>query len=194
MRKQPDLDPFEINERRKRLESRIPPLLRRYALPERLSPELRAWCDTQINNKSTEQPSILLHGTTGTGKTTAAYGMTRYFFEATYRVPMVETAADLCGKLRPGGSDESPEATLHRARRAPILMLDEMGEAKNSEWVSQEMYRVIDYRSIHLMPTIYTVNALDEIDQTWGERFASRIVGLSQLVEFTGPDLRFREP
>ncbi len=68
------------------------------------------------------------------------------------------TAADLYGRLRPGGSDQGTEHELRRYTRVPILLLDDLGSAKASEWVEEITYRLINERYNACRPTIFTSN------------------------------------
>ncbi|MFD6425588.1 hypothetical protein [Streptomyces sp. NPDC060198] len=80
--------------------------------------------------------SLLLTGTTWTGKTYEAYGALRRIAEAgprTYEVISI-TAADLYGRLRPKGSERGTEEEPRRLCRVPLLLLDDLGSAKASEW------------------------------------------------------------
>ena len=89
------------------------------------------------------------------------------------------------------------------ARAAGILLIDDVDKIDTTGWAIQKLYEVVDYRLIHLRPTVVTANhSLDQLRRIWGrsriEHIAdtgaailSRIEGeLFTVVEFAGPDQR----
>lgn len=150
----------------------------------------------------THGPSLLLWGGTGTGKTHQAYGAIRALTAAGCGVRWnATTAADLYGELRPGqGAD--PELVLRRITRVPLLLLDDLGAAKCSEWTEEITFRLLNWRCQNRLPTLITSN-LPPVRTTGtdpkqpvlrdriGDRILSRLSGMCQPLEFDGPDRRF---
>jgi DNA replication protein DnaC len=192
----------------------------RAALPEH--PDVAAWVRTIAGNAEapnadgvnphygtagrreiTHGPSLLLWGATGTGKTHQAYGAIRALTAAGCGVNWyAATAADLYAELRPRtGAD--PEYLLRRIMRSPLLLLDDLGAAKPSEWTEEITFRLINWRCQNRMPTIVTSNMppvrTSEVParqpvlrERVGDRVLSRLSGMCTAVEFTGPDRRFQ--
>lgn len=76
----------------------------------------------------------------------------------------------------------------------PLLILDDVGAEKVTEWTAEALYLVLDGRLGR--PTILTSNyglrGLKELDpEKWG-RICSRIAGECQLIQLRGPDRRLR--
>lgn len=71
-------------------------------------------------------------------------------------------------------------ALEQRALTCPLLILDEIGEASGTEFVTQKLYAIIEHRCSHLLPLIFTSN-LDwsQLAQRYGDGGA-RIVGRLQ--------------
>ncbi|MBT9153242.1 MAG: DNA replication protein DnaC [Firmicutes bacterium] len=64
-----------------------------------------------------------------------------------------------------------------------LLVLDDMGAEKPTEWVADRLYTVIDSRYRHMRPTIYTTNLnLDELAARVGERIVDRVLGSCRIV------------
>jgi len=64
-----------------------------------------------------------------------------------------------------------------------LLVLDDMGAEKPTEWVADRLYTVIDARYRHMRPTIYTTNLnLDELAARVGERIVDRVLGSCRIV------------
>lgn len=177
-----------------RWETATPP---RYRHAEATHPQVAAWADRIIANRDTAG-SLLLTGTVGTGKTHQAYGALRRIAEAgVERYELIAiTAADLYGTLRPKGSDDGAEHELRRFTRSPLLLLDDLGSAKASEWTEEITYRLINHRYNHLLPTVFTSNLPPKSAQgrdlaaALGDRIASRLTEMTTTVPMLGADLR----
>lgn len=73
-----------------------------------------------------------------------------------------------------------PEFQMRR-----LVVFDELGVEKNTEWANEQLYRVLDARYDNELPTIITTNQPSErIDERIRSRFASGLVVL------TGKDQR----
>ncbi|MFI9201652.1 ATP-binding protein [Streptomyces sp. NPDC053048] len=164
-------------------------------------PRVAAWVHTiagtaeapnvSARRQVTHGPSLLLVGRTGRGKTHAAYGAIRSLLGAGIDVRWhATTAADLYAEMRPRqGAD--PEWMLRRIIRIPVLLLDDLGAAKSSEWTEELTYRLINQRSIHQLPTLITSNLpTSDLRAQIGDRVASRLTGMCEQVVFTGSDRR----
>ncbi|MFE7803740.1 ATP-binding protein [Streptomyces sp. NPDC057430] len=148
-------------------------------------------------------PSLLLWGGTGIGKTHEAYGAVRALTAAGCGVEWhATTAADLYAEMR-YRSGVDPEHMLRRIMRVPLLLLDDLGAAKTSEWTEEITFRLVNWRCQNRMPTIFTTNLppvrddrmdkhLPVLRDKVGDRILSRLSGMCTPVEFTGPDRRFQ--
>ncbi|MFH8380676.1 ATP-binding protein [Kitasatospora sp. NPDC018058] len=189
-----------------RWETAVP---RRYAnaAPIAADPAVGAWAQ-QVAKDPTKARSLLLTGTTGTGKTHQAWAALRMIAEAgpaRYEL-IATTAADMYGRLRPGGSDAGTETALNRLARVPLLLLDDLGSAKASEWVEEITYRLINERYNACRPTVFTSNYPTEaprdpktgaivgpgLDVILGDRIVSRLMEMTDVVVMTGRDRRRR--
>lgn len=135
--------------------------------------------------------SLLLLGPTGTGKTFQAYGALRALSVSGVRAPWrFITMADLYARLRPRArvdSEEEFESFAH----VPILALDDIGAAKNTEWTEEINYRLINHRYDRELPTLFTSNVPSkELGAAMGERVASRLVEMTDRVVLRGVDRR----
>ncbi|WP_043267161.1 ATP-binding protein [Streptomyces sp. CT34] len=151
----------------------------------------------------THGPSLLLWGSTGAGKTHQAYGAIRALTAAGCGVHWyAATAADLYADLRPRAGVD-PEHLLRRVMRVPLLLLDDLGAAKPSEWTEEITFRLVNWRCQNQLPTIFTSNMppvrTDRMPahqavlrDKVGDRVLSRLSGMCTAVEFTGPDRRFQ--
>jgi DNA replication protein DnaC len=137
-------------------------------------------------------PSLLIAGPTGTGKTHQAYGAIRVLLTAGVRLRWeATTAADLYAAQRPQQGHTDPEQQLQRLARTPLLLLDDLGAAKQSPWTEELTYRLVNHRYNHLLPTLVTTNLpVADLREAIGDRTASRLAEMTQRVILTGHDRR----
>jgi DNA replication protein DnaC len=97
---------------------------------------------------------------------------------------------DLLDDFRPG--DDS----VRRARdcqHAGLLVIDDLGAEKPSEWTQERLYSVVDHQYANCLPLIVTSNLPPkELAGQTGERVASRLAETCEVVLMTGADRRKR--
>lgn len=136
-------------------------------------------------------PSLLIAGPTGTGKTHQAFGAIRDLLTKGVRLRWeATTAADLYAAQRPQHGND-PEQQLWRLARSPLLLLDDLGAAKQSQWTEELTYRLVNHRYNQLLPTLVTTNLpVAELRDAVGDRVASRLAEMTERVILTGRDRR----
>ncbi|MFJ3713019.1 ATP-binding protein [Streptomyces sp. NPDC090053] len=139
----------------------------------------------------TTGPSLLMAGVVGAGKTHQAYGAVRRLVQSGVGVRWrTTTAADLYADLRPRPGVDS-ERELAAVSRCPLLIIDDLGAAKASEWVEEVTYRLINRRYNYELPTLITTNlAIKDLRAYLGDRIASRLAQMTTRVEFEPVDRR----
>jgi DNA replication protein DnaC len=85
--------------------------------------------------------------------------------------------------------DTNAKTPLKTCYSTPLLVIDDLGAHKISEWVQEIFYLLLNHRVEELTPTIITTNVRNMTDQ-FGERIASRILGHSKLLTLRGGDYR----
>lgn len=135
--------------------------------------------------------SLLIVGPTGTGKTHQAYGAVRSLLAAGVRLRWkATTAADLYAELRPRPGCDG-ERELQDLARCPLLIIDDLGAAKASEWTEEITMRLIDRRYTQMLPTLVTTNlGMADLRAHIGDRIASRLTEMTDKVILDGPDRR----
>lgn len=130
-------------------------------------------------------------GPAGTGKTHMAYAIFRT--ERYYgHKPIFYGVADLCVAISESGSAQSLNPRfVEKVRQNPeMLVLDDLGAERLTDWVFQGLYRIIDYREKNELPTVITSNlSLAQVADKFSDRIASRLSG-GTVIEFTGEDKR----
>jgi DNA replication protein DnaC len=102
---------------------------------------------------------FFIHGPKGTGKTHIVAAIANSILNAgTAAVCMTER--ELLGRIRRtyshGNGDESDVLEVYK--RVPLLIIDDLGKEKPSEWTLATLYAIIDGRYERAMPTIVTTN------------------------------------
>jgi len=133
--------------------------------------------------------NLVLLGPVGTGKTHAAVAAVRAAHDRGADVafaPVVE----LLDELRPGG----PEHALAEYAHADVLVLDDLGSERPTEWTGERLYALINRRWLEERPTVATTNLdPDPLREAVGDRVFSRLVGNDAVVlRLTGKDRRRR--
>lgn len=100
-------------------------------------------------------------------------------------VTMIEVP-DLMDELRPGGAESDHGAGLAGFKATPVLVLDDLGAEKSSDWTMEQLYSLINSRYKNLLPTIITTNlTYPEMEARYGERTVRRIVDDAKIVKLT---------
>lgn len=152
-----------------------------HTLDEFQSPErLAAWA----NNP--EAMNLILAGSVGTGKTWAAYAIGHLLVQRGVGVE-AWTVADLLDELRPDGD----KAEAAYAERAEVLILDDLGASRPTEWAVETLTSLMDQRLRDKRRTIVTTNLPEAvIAAAWGERLMDRLRHQATVVVMSGPSRR----
>lgn len=142
--------------------------------------------------------TIVLHGSTGSGKTHLAVSVLREFvkkFKANNRYDAIFiTAPELLLKIRgvfgSNNGVDCEEDLVDKYSTVPFLILDDIGAEKSTEWSITTLYLIIDRRNREMLPTIYTTNLSGtEIEAHLGQRIGSRLADAKNIT-IQMPDYR----
>lgn len=158
---------------------------------------LTAWKNSCLKE---DKNSLFLYGDTGTGKTVLACAVAnswmreRYIMTATY-VPfkIMYNVYDFVSKIKSFYAKNNQQETteyefLQKLETQPLLILDDLGVEKGSEWEMFMLYGLINNRSQEGLPTIYTSNySLEELScKMSNDRIVSRIMLTSTIIKCDG--------
>jgi DNA replication protein DnaC len=105
---------------------------------------------------------IIIHGTTGTCKTRTVWMLLKYLTLEYNTDFFFVNSTDLATKISTQYAriEHSKEYSnfIHTCKIATILCIDDIGKEKFTERVSSELFSLIDFRSCHKLPIIYTSN------------------------------------
>lgn len=163
---------------------------RRFRDAQPAHPEVVRWVEA-VGKDIESAPSLLLLGPQGRGKTWLAYGALRAALLKRPRATWASrTFPDFAASLRPRAGVDT-EAEIERFRSADLLLLDDLGTAKGSEWVEEITYRLINGRYEAMRPTVFTTNlTLEELRAAIGDRISGRLAETCIRVLLDGQDRR----
>jgi DNA replication protein DnaC len=148
---------------------------------------------------------LLLYGPHGVGKTHLAVGVLKaairdkgargYFFETRELLRLVRDTYNR-------SVDETEMDVLAPVLKADLLVLDDLGAERTSEWVQETLGLVVNTRYNERRATIFTSNLVDSPDSTdprsfifqRGARTRSRLTEMCHWVEMHGVDVRETGP
>lgn len=137
----------------------------------------RRWIERYLAG---DRMSYLLLGEVGQGKTWEAYAIMRALLVG-HSIPAgFVTAPDLVAMLRP---NDDGLADVGLLQSAPVLILDDLGTEKLTEWGAEQLWRVANFRADRRMPWIVTSNLTrGEIEDRYDERLVRRLFGDDAMI------------
>jgi DNA replication protein DnaC len=142
--------------------------------------------------KEIGEESVVLSGKTGCGKTHLAVAMMRVYKVSVLGATFI-TAPELLLKIRTAFSPnatETEEGIIRHYSDVELLVIDDLGAEKTSEYSITTLYLIIDRRNRELKKTIITTNlTLQEVEETLGARMASRLADM-KIIKINMPDYR----
>lgn len=156
--------------------------------------------------------NLFLTGKAGTGKTHVAVALLSEWYarqlvankeghvSSPKGAPRFIRAIDLLYEIKQSWCEREDWRTdseldiINRYSMCPLLLIDDLGAEKSSEWSRSVFYNIIDKRHIEERQTIITSNmTLQQIGEQLDDRIASRIIGTSLPISMGEADYRLEE-
>jgi DNA replication protein DnaC len=158
--------------------------------------------------------SVFIHGNTGSGKTHFSVGLMMYWLRKKIESGVLNCSSDYDLQMTLGqknilpfflpsveffmqlkasfdNKEESESVVLNRYSTPPLLLIDDIGAEKISDWSRQIFYTLIDRRYRDMKQTIITSNLnLTQISESIDDRISSRIIGMGKVIHLEGKDRR----
>ena len=140
---------------------------------------------------------LVLFGNVGTGKTHLAASIGHVLLSAG-RPVVFQITPRLLDHLRATFSPESTvgfDDTFEALKAVEVLILDDLGAERATEWATEKLFQLVDHRYINRLPLVVTTNKRPEqFAGEAGKRIASRLFdqGISTAVAMAGADYRQR--
>jgi len=147
----------------------------------------------QLADESSDIKWVTLMGGVDRGKTHLGIAICRRWLQRgkAARYAFVPTLLD---ELRQGFEREGEESYAMKFNfycNVPMLVLDDLGTEKRSDWVTEKLDTIVDYRYINALPLVVTTNLpMDELSP----RIASRLqrAEFGRIVVLEVPEYRLR--
>ena len=144
--------------------------------------------------EETRGKGLFYTGIAGSGKTVAAASVLLHDIECSKTVAKYRdhtrsvsfvTCQDMLDDIRRGF--DSKENVVEKYRNWDLLIVDDFGTEKLTDWVFSTLYGIIDYRFNNFKKTIYTSNySLSQLAKKLGdERITRRIHEDSDIIELS---------
>ena len=135
---------------------------------------------------------LVYEGPFGCGKTHLAVAIANARLEQLGEQVLFITAPDLLDFLRTTFSPQaelSYDESFERIRSVPLLVLDDLGVEKPSDWAKEKLFQLLNHRHVEQLPTVITTNTpLDELDPRLSSRMMEKRV--VKYVKIKAPDYR----
>lgn len=150
-------------------------------------------------NRLNQGGGLFIVGKVGSGKTLYAAKMMMEWLRRSYieigkaKECLFITIPDLLDRIRRSYWQEQEDETLKMCYSNNLLVLDDLGVEKISEWVNEKLDQLINYRYEQLYPTIFTSNlGGKEIANRIGDRIPSRIQQMCEKKKMNNNDHRLK--
>lgn len=97
---------------------------------------------------------------------------------------------ELFERLKPN-SDGKDEKLMQNVKKTKLLVIDDFGAGKITEWMADKLFELIDYRYCEELPIIFTTNVLpDKLKTVIGDRVTDRLKEMCEIVVVTSQSQR----
>lgn len=148
-------------------------------------------CIQYAENFSMKSPNLIFMGGTGLGKTHLSLAIAGTVIQKGYGV-IYGSVNNLVNRLEQEHFGRSEDAdTQQRLIECDLLILDDLGTEFKTAFSSAEIYNLINTRQMTSKPTIISTNlTMKELEATYTDRFASRIMADYNRILIQGEDIR----
>lgn len=140
---------------------------------------------------TTADKGLLMIGKTGLGKTHLSLAVVNRLIDRGFNV-YYGTAQNILDRLQKvqfsRAVDDELDDDLYCS---DLLVIDDLGTEMVTTFTVSALYNLLNTRLGNGLPTVISTNlTLDELEQTYSQRFTSRLVGNCDIIAFYGRDIR----
>ena len=151
------------------------------------------YCVNYADNFSADSKNILMRGATGLGKTHLSLAIANEIIKRGFSVIYV-SAPEILSRLEKEHFSyqyEEQEDTFQSLLKCDLLIIDDLGTEFISPFSVSCVYNLFNSRILAGKPLIISTNLTpSEMITTYSQRFASRLLGSADKLEFIGEDIR----
>lgn len=151
-----------------------------------------AYLKDYVNGFSRDSRGLIMLGKTGLGKTHLSLAIANRLIDKRFNV-YYDSAQGIFDRVqkqhfsRNDNDDELNEDIFE----SDLLIIDDLGTEFSTTFTVSALYNIVNTRINNGLPTIINTNMTSgEIEEKYSQRFASRIFGNCDIIEFFGRDIR----
>ena len=129
---------------------------------------------------------LLLQGPYGSGKTHLAFAVAGHLVRQGATIA-ADSLPALLQFIRDGFADNSAGQRLQDLKTVDVLVLDDVGAERETDWTEEQVYQVVNHRYVFGMTTLFTSN--EPVTRLPG-RIGSRIAEFADVVSVIAYDYR----
>ncbi len=151
------------------------------------------YCKKYASNFTLNNPSIMMKGATGLGKTHLSLAIANEVIKKGFGViyvsaPMILSTLE---KNHFSYAYDKEEETITALTLCDLLIIDDLGTEFQSNYNASTIYNIFNTRLLNSKPTIMNSNlTLKEMEKIYTPRFVSRVMGNCAKLDFLGTDIR----
>lgn len=139
---------------------------------------------------------LYIYGPIGTGKTHIAFALKKKWDETSRYSADFWNTSELMQEIK-DDFDRDNYSKTHRFEKMMdekgVIFLDDIGSEKLTEWVLERFYLIINKKYNDMLPIIFTSNySIEDLAARVGDRIASRIVEMCDIIKTDGEDRRIK--
>lgn len=111
--------------------------------------------------------------------------------EAYYGRTLVSPPARFISCIELLESIKTDSGVIRNYKTAKLLVIDDLGAARITEWVDERLFEIIDYRYTEELPVIFTTNVTPaELKEKMDKRTIDRLKEMCNFISVTAPSQR----
>ena len=101
------------------------------------------------------------------------------------------STVELLERLKINCTEKGDGNYMEKVKTAKVLIIDDLGAARITEWADERLFEIIDYRYVEELPTIFTTNAMpSELKEKIDKRTFDRLKEMCSFVSVTSHSQR----
>ncbi|MBE6737262.1 MAG: ATP-binding protein [Ruminococcaceae bacterium] len=151
------------------------------------------YCKNYAKNFTGKGKSLLMRGATGLGKTHLSLAIANEVLQKGYYAVYVSAPSILSklDRLHFNHEFEEEQAITDTLCDCDLLIIDDLGTEFASSFTKSAIYNIFNNRLLQNKPMIINTNmTIRELENSYSQRFVSRIMGECDRLDFVGNDIR----